>query len=104
MQKQLVTDLHATFADNAEIRVEDLESALYSKPGHEWHWTVMGFQLVRKGKESRSRSRLTPSVEMIRSAIRELGIREAYFPVGSRLLTMVLSPNIHPSIHREAIY
>jgi hypothetical protein len=104
MRKQMVTDLHATFVDNTEIQIEDLESALYSKPGHEWHWTVMGFQLVRKGKESRSRSRLTPSVEMIRSAIRELGIREAYFPVDSRPLTMVLSPNIHPSIHREAIY
>lgn len=104
MHKQMVTDLQATLADNAEIQVEDLDSTLYSKPGHEWHWTALGFQLVRKDKDTRSRSRFSPSVEMIRSALRELGIREAYFPVGTQPLTMVISPNIHPSIHREPIY
>jgi hypothetical protein len=104
MQKQMVTDLHAILSGNPEIQVEDLESVLYSKPGHEWHWTALGFQLAGKSKDSISRSRLSPSVENIRSAIRELGIREAYFPVGGQPLTMVLSLNIHPSIHRDTIY
>ena len=76
---------------------------LYSKPGYEWHWTAQGFQLVRKGGNTRSKSRLTSSVEMVRSALRDLGIREAYFPVGDRRLSMVINPNTYPSVHSEKI-
>jgi hypothetical protein len=103
MQKKIANDLHATLVDNLEIEVEDLESALYPKPGYEWHWTSLGFQLIRKDKSTKPKSRLTPSVEVIRSALRNLGIRKAYFPVGDRPLTMILSPNIYPSVHSEKI-
>ncbi|MGH9977834.1 MAG: hypothetical protein ACRD8Z_18660, partial [Nitrososphaeraceae archaeon] len=60
VQKKMVTDLHATFAANPEIEVEGFDSALYSKPGYEWHWTIMGFQLIEKGKDARSKFRLSP--------------------------------------------
>jgi hypothetical protein len=92
VQKRIGTDLQVTFTNNPEIEVEDLESTLYSKPGYEWHWTSLGFQLVRKDKYTKSKSRLTPSVEVIRSALRGLRIRKARFPVANQPLTMVLSP------------
>ena len=103
MQKKMVTDLQTIFADDREIEIDNLESALYSKPGYEWHWTAQGFQLVRKGGNTRSKSRLTPSVEMIRSALRDLGIRKAYLPVANRPLTMVINPKTYPSVHSEKI-
>lgn len=99
--KKITTDLQAIFADEHEIEIDNLESALYSKPGYEWHWTALGFQLARKGKNIRSKSRLTPSVEMIRSSLRNLRIREAYFPFGDRPLSMVINPKIYPSVHSE---
>jgi hypothetical protein len=39
-QKKMVTDLQTTFADDREIEIDNLESALYSKPGYEWHWIL----------------------------------------------------------------
>jgi hypothetical protein len=99
--KKIVADLQAIFVDDREIEVDNLESELYSKQGYEWHWTALGFQLARKDKNIRSKSRLTSSVEMIRSSLRNLGIREAYFPVGDRPLSMVINPEIYPSVHSE---
>lgn len=103
MQDKLVAGMNSKFTDELKIEVENLESALYSKPGFEWHWTSLGFQLMSKGKDRRSRSRLSPSVEMIRSFLRELGIKEVYAPIGDHPLTMIISPKAYPSVHNEEV-
>ena len=48
MQKKIVTNLQARFADTPKIEVDNLESALYSKPGYKWHWTA-GISTCKKG-------------------------------------------------------
>ena len=100
-QNELVTDLHKSFADEPEIKVANPGRALSTKQGFVWHWTPLGFQIVRRVKDKKTGSGLAPSVEGIRSWLEDLGIREVYAPVGNRPLRMVINPKAYTSLHRK---
>jgi hypothetical protein len=96
---ELVAALRRVFGEETAIRVDNPGGALSAKQGFEWHWTPLGFQSVKRPKGKKTRSRLAPSVESVRSWLEELGIREAYAPVGDRPLRMVINPKAYPSPH-----
>jgi hypothetical protein len=102
MEEQLVADLQKMFADVPKLELENPESLLSSKPDFEWHWTFLGFQYIRKDRQSRTKSRLTPSVEMILSSLRDLDIKEVYIGLGENALRMIINPNVYSSVHTPA--
>ncbi len=98
---ELVTALRRVFGDETELRVDSPGRTLPTKQGFVWHWTPRGFQLVKRVKAMTARSGLAPSVEGVRSWLEDLGIREAYAPVGDRPLRMVINPRAYTSLHRK---
>ncbi|HSD39558.1 MAG TPA: hypothetical protein VLC92_18780 [Rhodocyclaceae bacterium] len=100
-QKAMTATLDASFANAAAIKVDNPGKALPTRKGYAWHWTERGFQPAAKGASSKSRSALAPSVEGIRSWLRDRGVTEFYAPVGARPLPMVINPNAHTTLDRE---
>jgi hypothetical protein len=90
-EKKVADDLQMTFADLQQIEVENPESTLPSKPGFEWHWTRLGFQLLKKGEQNSSE--LTENVEMIFSTIKKLGISKFYAPIGGKPMNIIINPD-----------
>jgi hypothetical protein len=102
-KEELVKEVQTAFVGVEKIQVENPESALYSKPGFEWHWTSNGFQSLKEGKPKRNRSGLAPSAEMILSALRELGVKEIYVPIDGKPLTIVINTTPRMSCNLEGI-
>jgi hypothetical protein len=99
-QDELVADLHKRFADEPEIQVANPGRALSPEQGFVWHWTPLGFQIVRV-KDKKTRSGIAPSVEGIRYWLEDLGIGEVYAPIGDRPLHLVINPKAYTSLHRK---
>jgi hypothetical protein len=95
MQKEIADDLQKIFSHIPKIEIEKPELTLPSRQGSEWYWTSIGFQCMRRDKMEGMT--VTPKAEVIISALKELGIKEAYAPIGENTLTLVINPNaIHP--------
>jgi hypothetical protein len=90
-----IDKIQKAFVGIQKIQVKNPESTLYSKPGFEWHWTRIGFQLLKIGKQKEDTYRLTPSCEAIFSILRELDINEVYIPINKNYLTVIINPDNH---------
>ncbi|MCI0340152.1 MAG: hypothetical protein L0216_03210 [Planctomycetales bacterium] len=98
---ELATALQRVYGDEPGIRVSSPERALPARQGFAWHWTHLGFRLAKGARGKRTRSGLSASVEGIRSWLEDLGVSEAYAPVGDRPLRGVIHPNPYTSLHRK---
>jgi hypothetical protein len=97
----LVDDWHKRFADETEIKVAYPGRVLSAREGFEWHWTSLGFQPGKSVRARKTKSGLTPGVEVIRAWLEDLGIKEVYAPVGDHPLHMVINPNTATTMHSE---
>jgi hypothetical protein len=84
-------DLQNTFTDLQKIDVANPELILSSKPGFEWYWTNVGFQMLKKGEHG-NRS-ITSNIETVFSTLEKLGITEFYAPRDGNPMPVVISPN-----------
>jgi hypothetical protein len=100
-EDRTVENIHKALADQNKIHPYTAESTLTSKPGFEWHWTRLGFQLLAEVKTRENRSGLASSAEAVLSALRELGVKEVYAPVGEKIFDIVLSPQRNNSMGCE---
>ncbi len=89
-EKELLELVQRPFAKLEKIQVENPESALYSKPGSEWYWTRLGFQLL-ESKVKTNRPGTASSAAGLFSTLRDLGIKEIYAPVDKKPLTIITS-------------
>ena len=103
MQHKMVKDIENIFIDMSRIKVEEPELALLPKQGFEWRWTSFGFQSIEKDETRDAQLLLTPSAEIILSALKKLGIDEAYAPVGDRVLGVIINPKRQQSVHKLSI-
>lgn len=89
-KKKVTNDLETSFADLTPIKVENYDSILSPKPGFEWYWTHLGFQLLRKGIQTYDP---TTSVETIFSALEKDGITEVYAPIAGKPFPIIVNPD-----------
>jgi len=100
LQKKAIEELQIAFSDLQIIKVDNPESSLSSKPGFDWHWTHMGFQLL-KANEQKSGCGITQSVEAIFSGLKKLDVKEVYAPINGKPMTIAINPNSKLSMQCE---
>lgn len=97
-QNEVVNEFHKSFANEPKLYISDIGKALPPRKGYVWHWTSNGFQLMSGPSDKKSRSRLAPSVEGIRSWLKDLGVKDAFAPIGDRQIRLVRNPNAPQSL------
>jgi hypothetical protein len=96
-QKKMAEDLQNTFTDLHKIEIVNPESTLSSKPGLEWYWTHLGFQLLSEKEQSNQGS--ISNVGMIFSSLKKLGITEFYAPIGGKPMPIIITPDKNKNIN-----
>ena len=96
---QLVSAWNSRFAADPEIKVAYPGRSLLAREGFAWHWTSLGFQPLSQPAARKTRSALAPDVAVIQSWLADLAVTEVYAPVGDHPLSMVINPNLDPSLH-----
>jgi F5/8 type C domain len=101
-RQRLADVLKQPFAKLEKIQVQRPESALYSKPKFEWHWTDTGFRLLERTEKTR-KSGLAPSAESVFSSLKELGAKEIYAPVNGKPFTILINTIAPITCYNNAI-
>jgi hypothetical protein len=100
VQKKAIEELQISFSDLQIMKVDNPESTLSSKPGFDWHWTDIGFQLLKTDEQKRGYG-LTQSVEAIFSGLKKLGVKEVFAPIDGKPKSIAINPNSNISMRCE---